>query len=65
MMRMDNISNYELFFKEFILEKFKMLEIFSSPPVTLSVQFLQKNTQQLFNLDEDGIENTRQLTNFH
>jgi len=55
---MDNISNYELFFKEFILEKFKMLEIFSSPPVTLSVQFLQKN-----NLDEDGIENTRQNTN--
>ena len=59
MMRMDNILNYELFFKEFILDRNIMLGIFSSPPVTLSVQFLQKNNQQLFNLDADGIEDAK------
>ena len=59
MMRMDNIFNYELFFKEFILDRNIMLGIFSSPPVTLSVQFLQKNTQQLSNLDADGIEDAK------
>lgn len=56
---MDNIFNYELFFKEFILDRNIMLGIFSSPPVTLSVQFLQKNTQQLSNLDADGIEDAK------
>ena len=59
MMRMDNIFNYELFFKEFILDRNIMLGIFSSPPVTLSVQFLQKNSLQLFNLDADGIEDAK------
>lgn len=58
-MRMDNIFNYELFLKEFILDRNIMLGIFSSPPVTLSVQFLQKNTQQLSNLDADGIEDAK------
>lgn len=42
-----------------------MFEIFSFPPVTLSVQFLQKNTQQLFNLDAGRIEDARQLINFY